>query len=116
MRQCIKNMKKRKALSDFTTASTLQSENYTLVTDGQNFVYKLNFDVSDSTKYRNGFLTFLIPQNTEMGFQKILILCRYDERQICPADNFLFTINQPRVKCEARETPHCILTTTATAK
>ena len=55
MRQCIKNMKKRKALSDFTTASTLQSENYTLVTDGQNFVYKLNFDVSDSTKYRNGF-------------------------------------------------------------
>jgi hypothetical protein len=55
MRQCIKKIDKRKELSDFTAASTLQSENSTLVRDGQIFVYKLNFDVSDSTKYRNGF-------------------------------------------------------------
>ena len=48
-------MDKRKELSDFTTAATLQSENYTLVTDEQSFVYKLNIDVSDSTQYRNGF-------------------------------------------------------------
>jgi hypothetical protein len=59
---------------------------------------------------------FLIPQSTEMGFKKILILCRYDERQMCPADNLLFMINQSGVKCEARKTPHCILTTTAIAK
>jgi len=51
-----KNMEKRKELSDFTTPSTLQSENYTLVTDGLIFVYKLNFPyISDSTKYRNWF-------------------------------------------------------------
>jgi len=55
MRQCIKNIEKRKELSDFTKVSTLQSENYTLVTDGLIFVYELNFDISDSTKYRNGF-------------------------------------------------------------
>lgn len=51
----IKNMEKRKELSDFTTASTLQSKKYTLVTDGQILVYQLNFDVSVSTKYKNGF-------------------------------------------------------------
>ena len=51
----LKTWEKRKELSDFTTASTLKSESYTLVTDGQIFVYKLNFDVSDSSKYRNGF-------------------------------------------------------------
>jgi hypothetical protein len=70
----------------------------------------------DRTLCTNLTLTFLIPQNTEMGFQKILILCSYDERQMCPADNFLFMINQSGVKCEARETPHCILTTTSIAK
>jgi hypothetical protein len=48
-------MEKRMELFDFTAASTLKSENYTLVTDGQIFVHKLNFDISDSTKYRNGF-------------------------------------------------------------
>jgi len=51
-----------------------------------------------------------------MGFQNILVLCRYDEWQMCPADNFLFMINQSDVKCEARETPQCILTITAIAK
>jgi len=61
-------------------------------------------------------LMFLIPHSTEMGFQKIQILCRYDERQMCPADNFFFMINQSGVKCEATETPHCILTTTAITK
>jgi hypothetical protein len=70
----------------------------------------------DRTLCTNLTLKFLIPQNTEMGFQKILLLCRYDEKQMRPADNFLFMINQYGVKCEARETPHCILTTTAIAK
>lgn len=103
MRQCIKNIEKRKELSDFTKVSTLQSENYTLVTDGLIFVYELNFDISDSTKYRNGF-----PENSNsvQVWWKANVSCRH----------FLFMINQSGVKFEARETPHCILTTTAIAK
>jgi hypothetical protein len=64
MRQYIKNMEERKELSDFTTASSLQSKNYTLVTEGQIFMYKSNFDISDSTKHRNGF-----PKNSNTSVQ-----------------------------------------------
>lgn len=49
----------------------------------------------DRSLCTNWTLMFLIPQSTEMGFQKIQILCRYVERQLCPANNFLFIINQP---------------------
>jgi len=66
---------------------SLQLPHYNLRT-----VHWLQMDRSLCT---NWTLTFLIPQSTEMGFQKIQILCRYAERQLCPADNFLFIINQP---------------------
>jgi hypothetical protein len=40
---------------------------------------------------------FLIAQSTEMGFQKNLILCRHDARQLYPADiwkKFLSMVNE----------------------
>ena len=92
---------------------SLQPPHYNLRT-----IHWLQKDRSLCTKVT---LTFLTPQSTEMGFQKILILlCRHDEMQLCPVDNilklFLFMINQYGVNCEARETPHCILKTTAITK